>query len=176
MPTIPSRIASDLISATGITCIRTVTLPGHPGFTRIIVGDFADGKAKGERMWFRSRTRADKILTEILVWNRRTRRSGAALIIETDTAEAIKLVRERVDLLGYRAMTDADLDACVADVTKRTETAMETMRRNGTMKRLNRLYAALDQEKPTYSDWLVDRLRGEIARFADFTGMLLTAA
>jgi len=111
-------------------------------------------------------------MTELFSWRRATRR-GPSLIIEADVTDVDRMVRARAALLGFAVTKDEHVDATMAALTARAEAAIARMQRDGSMKRLNREYAASSAtSRPPYAEWLTERLRTEVPRFADLATVL----
>jgi hypothetical protein len=119
------------------------------------------------RVWLRSRKQAKTVMGELFVWHQ-ARRSDSGIIIESDTSEVERIVRARVELLGFAPTEDEQIDVILSTLTERIETTVAQMQRDGSMKLLNREYAAsLATSRPPYAEWLTERLRTEVPRFAE---------
>jgi hypothetical protein len=132
-----SKLASEIMTATGLVCLRTSTLAGHPGHSRVTVGGIADRDANGHRIWFRSQKAADRVVVE-LHHTQGMRRAGA-LVIEAIPDEVDRLLRHSARLLGIEFLEADRIDALMTSITKRAEAAIAAMGRQGTLKQLRRV-------------------------------------
>jgi hypothetical protein len=60
-----SKLASELMSATGIVCLRVSVLAGHPHHSRMTIGGIADRDLNGNRIWLQSPNSAERIVSEL---------------------------------------------------------------------------------------------------------------
>jgi hypothetical protein len=130
-----TTLASELLTATGVCCLRIVTLAGHPGHSRISLGGIADRDAKGHRIWFSSTRSAERIIAE--TYRTHGQRRGDGLVIEAAADEAYRLVQHSARLILVAVMDDAEIDAKLDSLAKRAEAAIGKMpRRQRAMKHL----------------------------------------
>ncbi len=128
------KLASELIAATGLRCLRASGLAGHPGFTKVVVGGIADRDSKCTRVWLHSTKAAERVIAEL----HRTHgmRRGGGLVVEAVPDEADRLLRNSARLLGIAMFDDELIDSLMMSLTKRIEAAIAGMGRQGTLKRL----------------------------------------
>ena len=136
-----SILASELLAATGLVCLRISVLAGHPGHSRATIGGITDRGIKGKRIWFKSTKAAERVISEL----HRTHgmRRGDGLVIEAVPDEADRLLRASARLIGVAVLDDMQVDAKVDILTKRVDGAVKVLGRKGTMKRL---LGALDHD------------------------------
>lgn len=158
---IASKLAADVITGLELISIRSTTLAGHPGSSRIVIEAMNEvsPRAKGRRVWLSSRRQADKILGEIFASDRRSRRSADDLIIEAAADEAEQLVRQFGQLNGYDVTDDAEIEAIKARVIERISAAIDRLQRDGRLKHVNQAYKALGPSRPPYNAFLTEQLR-----------------
>lgn len=133
-----SKLASELIAATGLCCLRCATVAGHSNHSRITVGvGISDRLRSGCRLWFRSQRAAERVVTELN--SKHGMRRGSALVVEATPEEAAALLLASARLLGVSIMDDDQVDSIVANLTKRIEIAIAGMGREGTLQRLRQV-------------------------------------
>jgi hypothetical protein len=132
-----SKLASELIAATGLCCLRTSVLPGHPGHSRVSLGGIADRGTTGKRIWLHSTKAAERVIAEL----HRTHgmRRGDGLVIEVATGDADQLLRASARLLGIATMDDDQIDSRLDLLTKRVDGAVKALGRKGTLARLRQV-------------------------------------
>lgn len=131
-----SKLASELIAATGLVCLRTAVLAGHPGHSRVTIGGIADRDSKCHRIWFQSQKAAERVIAEL----HRTHgmRRGADMVIEAVPDDADRMLRASARLLGIAVMDDEQIDILTARLAQRAESAIKALGQ-GTFKRLRRV-------------------------------------
>jgi hypothetical protein len=131
-----TKLASELLIATGTSCLRIVTLAGHAGHCRVTSGTIEDRDAKGTRLWFRSSRKANKVLAELHEIHG-GRQSDDGVVIKATQDETDRMLRASAGLLGFGISDDEVIDALAASLTKRAGDAIKKMgRRKGTMQAL----------------------------------------
>jgi hypothetical protein len=165
MAKIPPRLATELLAATGVACVRVVAVPGREDFSRVVSGGLELRKGPGKRIWLRARRQAERVMTDLFS-GRRTSRRGHGLVIEASLAEVDCQIRASAALLGYTITEDERTDAQLAALAVRIEVVIADMQRKGLMKGLNREYAELKRtaDQPPYEAWLMQRLRKGVAQ------------
>jgi hypothetical protein len=130
-----SKLASELLAATGLVCLRTGALAGHPGHSRVTIGGISDRDSKGLRIWFHSTKAAEKVIAELHRTHGMHRGSG--VVIEAIPDETDRMLRASARLIGIAVMGDEFIDAKMASLIKRAEAAIKAMpRRQRALKRL----------------------------------------
>lgn len=81
-----SKLASELIAATGLVCLRVSVLAGHPGHSRVAIGGIADRHGSGNRIWLQSTNSAERIVSEL--FRKHGMRRGGDMVIEAVPDEA----------------------------------------------------------------------------------------
>jgi hypothetical protein len=169
------QFAFELISATGLACLRLSPLAGHADHTRITIGHLAEHGASGVKVWLRSEKQATKVLGEIFNWHAGARHNNRGLTVRAETPEAERMIRARAALLGYALIEDAHIESTIAALTTRAGSAIRKMQRHGSLKVLNREYTELKLRMPSppaYNESLVAKLGAEASRFVDLTKLL----
>jgi hypothetical protein len=135
-----SKLASELMAATGLCCLRTSVLPGHPGHSRAAIGGIADRGTAGNRIWFHSAKSAERVIAEL----HRTHgmRRGGKLVIEAVPDDVDSLLRASARLLGIAVIEDHQIDALAASLTKRIADATKGIGRQATLQRLRPVIGA----------------------------------
>jgi hypothetical protein len=123
-----------LITATGLVCLRSAGLAGHPGRTRITIGGIAD--RSGHLIWLRSPRAAERTLSEL--FRTHGMRRGAGLVIEAAPHETDQLLRASAQLIGVEILETAQVDTLTTTLAKRCDTAIAGMGRKATLKRCRR--------------------------------------
>src|ERR1700676_1861551 len=93
-----SKLASELIAATGLCCLRTGVLAGHPHHSRVTIGGIADRDLSGNRIWLQSPNSAERIISEL--FRTHGTRRGGTIVIEAAPHDADRLLRASAQLLG----------------------------------------------------------------------------
>jgi hypothetical protein len=132
-----SKLASELMTAAGIVCLRVSVLAGHPGYSKVAIGGIAGRDSKGNRIWLQSPNSAERIVSEL--FRAHGMRRGGTLVIEAIPDDVDRLLRDSARLLGIGVLEDDQIDALMTSLTKRAEAAIATMGRQGTLKRLRRI-------------------------------------
>lgn len=132
-----SKLASEIVAATGLCCLRASVLAGHAGFSRAMLGGIADRDSKGCRIWLPSTKAAERVIAE--TFRTHGTRRGATLVIEAAPDEADRLLRDSARLLGIAVLDDERVNSLMTSLTKRIEAAIKTMGRAGTLKQLRRV-------------------------------------
>jgi len=129
-----SRLASSILTATGLVCLRTSTLPGHQHHSRVTIAGIADRDLKGTRTWFQRLRYAERVIAEL--FKTHGMRRGATMVIEAVPDDVDRLLRASAQLLGIHVVEDRDIDTTLSNLTKLAEDAIKAMGREGTLKRL----------------------------------------
>lgn len=129
-----SKLASELIAATGLCCLRISVLAGHPRYSKVAIGGIADRDSKGRRIWFMSTKAAERVVAEL--YRTHGMRRAGALVVDAVPDEADRMLRASARLIGVAMLDDEQVDSKLAILTKRTEAAIKGMGRQGTLKRL----------------------------------------
>jgi hypothetical protein len=132
-----SKLASELIAATGLCCLRTGVLAGHQHHSRVTTGGIADRDLNGSRIWLQSPKSAERIVSEL--FRKHGMRRDGTLVIEAVPDEVDRLLRDSARLLGIGVLEDAQIDALMTSLSKRTGAAIAGMGLQGTLKRLQRI-------------------------------------
>ena len=137
-----SKIASEIIAATGLVCLRVATLPGHPGRSRVTIATVDDRNGDGARIWLASSRSAERI--EAKVFLQHGTRRGGALVIEAAPDEVDGLLRASAQLLGIVILSEERVDAIVASLIARIDAAVAKVGRAATLKTMRAAIARAD--------------------------------
>ena len=137
-----SKIASEIIAATGLVCLRVATLPGHPGRSRVTIATVDDRNGDGARIWLGSTRSAERIIAE--VFRTHGARSGGALVIEAAPDEVDGLLRDSAQMLGIVILSEERVDAIVASLIARIDAAVAKVGRAATMQTMRSAVARVD--------------------------------
>jgi hypothetical protein len=131
-----SKLASELMAATGLVCLRVSTLPGHPGFGRVAIGGIADRDSKGERIWFRSRRDAERVLQATFSRCVVSKKTKAGITVALPPDQVADLVDNITFSLGIIRKSDRDVAATFDSVHRRIEGSIKSVGRAGTFETL----------------------------------------
>jgi hypothetical protein len=162
---IAAGLASDFLVAQGWSCIRI--RPDANTQTVVTVGGISDRDEPGIRIWV-SRKFVDKIMAELFSRHRQVHRRprGGGLVVKADIAAVASMIRNIASNFSITLVGDDFIDGQMALVTERISAAIDRMKRDGSMKLLNREYAAArasGARLPGFTNWLVARLRPAFA-------------
>jgi hypothetical protein len=174
MTDIAATLAADFIDAQGWACIRIEACDASRRC--IVTVDGVDAREEsGARLWL-ARRHADKTLATFFSRHQEARRRprGAGLIVQAPVTTTERMIRDVAHSLGFSVAGDDFVDEQLALVTRRVETALARMKRDGSLKQLNREYSAAREmaraggtpSLPGYPDWLAARLRPAFASLA----------
>lgn len=175
MSDIAFRLASEVLEASGFSCLHAeeVTIRSQQ-VVRLTIASVGRRKAKGARIWLRSRKQAERTMAELLSSDRRSSRHKDGLLVGAAPEDVDQVMRRCAHRLGYSLTEDQHLDVTLDSMIKRIDVAIEALRRSGGMKALNREYqqhrqargqvsgdiaGTLGTKGTSYADWLVDRLK-----------------
>jgi hypothetical protein len=127
------KLASEIMSATGLVCLRVSNLAGHSGFSRVTIGGIAD-RDSGTRIWLKSTKSAERVIAEL--FRKHGMRRGGTLVIEAVPGDVDRMLRDSASLLGIEILEEERIDLLMASLTKRIEAAIKAMGRKGTRKHL----------------------------------------
>ncbi|WP_439398606.1 hypothetical protein ACRQ5Q_14830 [Bradyrhizobium sp. PMVTL-01] len=179
MTDIAFRLASEVLETSGFSCLHAepATIRGQVTI-RVTVASVGRRKAAGIRVWLRSRKQADRTMAELLSSERRSSRYKEDLIVGAELEEVNQLIRCCAHRLGFAVTEDEHLDTTMASLVRRIEAGLETLRKAGDMKKLNREFQAARQARgqscgdiegtsgtkgTSYADWLVERLKSRLS-------------
>lgn len=179
MSDIAFRLASEFLEASGFSCLHAepATIRGQK-VVHIAIGGVAKRKAEGVRIWLRSRKQAERTMAELLSSDRRSSRHKGGLIVSAPADEISQAMRCCAHRHGFAVTEDEHLDVTMTSLVRRIEAGLETLRRSGDMKKLNREFQEARQARgqsngdiegtsgtkgTSYSDWLVERLKTRIS-------------
>jgi hypothetical protein len=174
---IAAGLASDFLVAQGWACIhlrpdangqtQTETQTQTQTQTVVTVGGISARDEPGIRIWL-SRKHVDKVMAALFSRCRQAQRRerGDGLVIRADIAAVASMIRNIASNFSITLVGDDFIDGQMALVTNRIEAAIARMKRDGSMKMLNREYAtarASGTPLPGFRRWLVARLRPAFA-------------
>lgn len=169
---IAPRLAAGLLDGSGIACIHLTIQPAKDQHSRVVIGDVAAFKEPGVRIWLKSRTVAERVVTEFFSSCKQAKRHHAGgLVVGADIDTIEPMIREFAQRLGHRPI---DADALMWLLIQRTESTLEAMKRDGKMKALNKAYAAARSAAKAngtpaparYDHWLVERVKPLLPAFS----------
>lgn len=131
-----SKLASSILTATGLVCLRTSTLPGHQHHSRVTVAGIADRDSTGHRIWFLRLRDAERVLQAVLGRCLVSRKTKAGLTVKLPPDHVVDLVHAIAFSLGITPIHDADVATTLTSISARAQTAIKAMGREGTLKRL----------------------------------------
>jgi hypothetical protein len=134
-----SKLASEIISAMGLVCLRAGPLAGHAGRSKVTIAGIDDRKAVGERVWFRNAKEAEKVETAFLSRCLESTRTKTGLTVNLPPGKVVDTVCTIAFSLGITPIRDVDVATTFDSVNRRVEAAIATMGRQGTLKRLRRI-------------------------------------
>jgi hypothetical protein len=137
-----SKLASEILAATGIVCLRIVTLPGHPRHSRVTISGIADRSIAGHRIWLRSHKAAERIIVELHRTHGMLR--GGTMVIEAVPDEVDRLLRDSARLIGIAVIEDERIDAMMASLTKRAADQIQKLPRS--QRTLKKLRGVVDHD------------------------------
>jgi len=168
MADIATTLASDFLAGAGWCCIliapqTTVSKVLRPPATTVTIEGVRDREADGSRIWLK-RQHAERVVAALFsrCQQAQRRRGGDGVLISLPVTATASMVRDVADSLGYAPVGDEFVDEQMAMVTKRIEAAMSRMKRDGSMRQINREYTtarASGASLPRFDNWLAARLR-----------------
>jgi hypothetical protein len=130
-----TKLASELLTATGLVCLRVIVLAGHTGHSRITIGGIADRDTTCKRLWFHSARAAERVIAEL--YRTHGLRRGADMVIDAVPDEADRLLRASARLIGVYVLDDESIDSMLESLSTRAAAAINKMpRRQRTIKAL----------------------------------------
>jgi hypothetical protein len=137
-----SKLASEIVTAAGIVCLRVSGLAGHPGYSRLAIG--GDCNAAGARLWFRSQREADKVMQAALARCFDSKKTNRGLTVKLPPDHVVDLVYTVTHSLGITAIRDEDVATALDSISRRVETAIARTGRIGTLKNLRTAVALVE--------------------------------
>ena len=131
-----SRLASSILTAAGICCLRVSVLAGHPGHSKVAIGGIADRDSTGQHIWFRSQREADRVFKATLSRCFDSKKTKAGLTVKLPPGHVVDLITSIAQSLGITPIHDADVATTFDTISRRAETAIASMGREATFKRL----------------------------------------
>jgi hypothetical protein len=134
------------MTATGIVCLRASVLAGHPGFSKLAIGGIADRDSAGDRVWFRNERDAKRVLDTFLSRCFESTRKETGLTVNLPSDKIVELVTAIARSLGIRPIKDCDVATTFDGIATRIETAIASMGRGATLKRMRAAVARIDAD------------------------------
>jgi hypothetical protein len=134
------------MSATGIVCLRVSPLAGHPGRSKVAIGALSDLKATGDRVWFRNERDAKRVLDACLSRCFESTRKETGLTVNLPLDKVVELVTSIARSLGITPIQDHHVATTFDSIATRIETAVASMGRGATLKRMRAAVARIDAD------------------------------
>lgn len=155
MTDIARAIATDFIDGQGWACIHVQ--PGQAA-TTVTIGDITARDAPGARLWLKRRE-ADRTIEALFSrCQQARRRSKAGLMVDLAPDAVNAMVRTIAESLGYVVTDDDVIDGQLELVHKRIGAALSRMKPQE-LKALRREHRLAPEPRPTFDQWLAERLR-----------------
>jgi hypothetical protein len=139
-----SKLASELMAKLGIACLRASPLAGHPGFSKLAIGGIADRNTTGELVWFKSQRDAEKVLQATLSRCLDSKKTKAGITVKLSPDQVVDLVTTIAFSLGITRIKGGDVATTFDSISRRVETAIASMGRTATLKRMRAVVATAD--------------------------------